>query len=344
MPTACRLEETKRISRVIEIVQMIAVSPGRYLRRDLADHFEISERMIQKDLDIIRHGLKFELTHAPAGYIFERVPRLPALHFTLSEALSLLLAVQAAWQVPGIGSFELAASIARLKALFPPEFIPLLNKVTDQPSVSACGEHRQEMLSLLNHALAQRCKVWIAYETRSRGGELSERIINPYCIKLHVRSWHVIAYCQNRESVRTFKIDRIRQASLLGDRYTIPNDFNLNDFLEDTWGVMSGDGQAPVDVVLLFEPEAGHWVIEEHWHTSQSSEELPDGSILFRLKLVPTPEFTNWLLYYGSRVRVMEPAFLRKQVAEEHLKAAKGEGDFGNLEKPVSSGLFPFEN
>lgn len=200
------------------------------------------------------------------------------------------------------------------------------------------------MLSLLNHALAQRCKVRIAYETRSRGGDVSERIINPYCIKLHVRSWHVIAYCQNRESIRTFKIDRIRQASLLGDRYTIPNDFNLNDYLGNTWGVMSGGGQAPVDVVLLFEPEAGHWVIEEHWHASQSFEKLPDGSILFRVKLVPTPEFTNWLLYYGSRVKVMEPASLRKQVAEEHLKAARGEDDFANLEQPVSAGPFLFEN
>ncbi len=326
MPTACRLEETKRISRVIEIVQMIAVSPGRYLRRDLAEHFEVSQRMIQKDLDIIRHGLKFELTHTPAGYIFEQLPSLPALHFTLSEALSLLLAVQAAWQVPGIGSCDLAASIARLKALFPTEFLPLLNKITAQPSVSACGEHRQEMLSLLNHALAQRCKVRITYETRSRGGEVSERTITPYHIKLHVRSWHVIAYCQNRESVRTFKIDRIRQASLLGERYTIPNDFDVNDYLGDTWGIMNGDGRAPVDVLLLFEAEAGHWVIEEHWHSSQSSEELPDGSILFRVNLVPTPEFVNWLLYYGSRVKVMEPDFLRKQVIEEHLKAARDNG------------------
>jgi predicted DNA-binding transcriptional regulator YafY len=168
MPTTSRLEETKRISRVIEIIRMIAVSPGRYLRRDLADRFEVSERMIQKDLEIVRHGLKFELLHDLAGYRFERVPVLPALHFTLSEALSLLLALQAAWQVPGIGSVELAASVARLKAQFPPEFIPLLDKVTCRPSVTARGEHRQEMLSLLNHALANRCKVRIVYETRSR--------------------------------------------------------------------------------------------------------------------------------------------------------------------------------
>ena len=203
------------------------------------------------------HPARFEIrivSHSSRLH-FQRVPNLPALHFTLSEALSLLLAVQAGWQVPGIGSVELAASIARLKALFPPEFIPLLNRVTGRPSVSARGEHRQEMLSLLNHALTQRCKVRIVYETRSRGGKVSERVINPYHIKLHVRSWHVIAYCRNRESVRTFKVDRIRQASLLDERYTIPNDFNLDDYLGDTWGVMSGDGKAPVDVVLLFEPK-----------------------------------------------------------------------------------------
>jgi len=41
------LEETKRTSRILELVQIIAVAPRRYLRRDLAQRFEISERMIQ---------------------------------------------------------------------------------------------------------------------------------------------------------------------------------------------------------------------------------------------------------------------------------------------------------
>jgi predicted DNA-binding transcriptional regulator YafY len=335
MSASGRFEETKRIGRVIEIIRMIALNPARYLRRDLAERFEVSERMIQKDLEIIRHGLRFELLHDPGGYSFERVPSLPALHFTLGEALSLLLAVQAAWQVPGIGSLDLAASVARLKALFPPEFVPLLDRVTCRPRVSARGEHRQEMLSLFNHALAHRCKVRIVYETRSRGGEVGERVINPYHIKLHVRSWHVIAWCGNRQSVRTFKVDRIREASLLDERYTIPKDFNLEDYLGDAWGIMSTDGREPVEVSLIFEPEAGHWVAEEYWHPSQTSEEQPDGSILFRLKIVPTPEFVNWLLYYGSRVKILEPEFLRRQVAEEHAKAARQSTD-GSGEKRES--------
>ena len=54
-----KLEETKRTTRILEIVRIIATAPRRYLRRDLAQRFEVSERMIQKDLDVIRHGLRY---------------------------------------------------------------------------------------------------------------------------------------------------------------------------------------------------------------------------------------------------------------------------------------------
>jgi hypothetical protein len=34
-------EEMKRTSRILELVRIIAVAPQRYLRRDLAERFEI---------------------------------------------------------------------------------------------------------------------------------------------------------------------------------------------------------------------------------------------------------------------------------------------------------------
>ncbi len=48
---------------------------------------------------------------------------------------------------------------------------------------------------------------------------------------------------------------------------------------------------------------------EEYWHPSQQVEEQLDGSVLFRLHIAVPPEFVNWLLYYGSRVEVLSPAF-----------------------------------
>jgi len=324
LPRAGRMyEETKRISRILELISMVVRNPCRYLRRDLADIFEVSERMIQKDLDVIRHGLKFSLSHSRHGYYFEKTPHLPALQYTFSEALSLWLAVQASRQISGICSSELAAAMARLEAIFPKDFSRLLQLSPKQPETQTRHHnHRHRTISLLTLAIMQERKVRMVYETRSRGGDINERVVRPYHLMAYVRSWQLIAHCERRDAVLMFKIDRIREATLLDERYRVPADFDLNDYLGMAWGIMRIDHCEPEDVALRFEPEAGHWVAEEQWHKSQHIEELDDGSILFRLKVVITPEFVNWILYYGSRVEVLAPAHLQEAVAKEHARAA----------------------
>lgn len=319
-----KYEETKRTSRILEIVQMLAVAPRRYLRRDLADRFEISERMIQKDLEVIRHGLKLPLYHCREGYYFEDTPRLPALQYSFPEALALLLAVQAARQTSGVGSAELAAAVARLEALFPAEFTPLLRKMISRPVTTVRREHRQQMLMVLNQTLLERRKLHIVYETRSRGGAVSERVVRPYHIMPYVRSWQLIAHCEKRDAIRMFKVDRIQEATILDERYRIPPDFDVDEYMGASWGAMRGGSGEPVDVLLRFGPQAGKWVSEEYWHPSQEAEELEDGRVLFKLCIAAiTPEFVNWLLYYGSRVEVLEPEELRERVTEEHRKAVE---------------------
>lgn len=314
-------EELKRTSRILELIQIIAVSPRRYLRRHLASRFEISERMIQKDLDVIRHGLRLPLSHTAEGYHFESIPRLPALHYTFTEALALLLAVQAAQQVSGIRSADLSAAVARLEALFPPEFTPLLRQALERPATSAQGEHRLQMLTLLNQALLYQRKVHVTYETRSRGGEVSERVLHPYHLFPYVRSWHLVAYCEKRREVLIFKVDRLHAARLLDEAYAIPPDFDLEAYLGAGWGLMRGAAGQAEEVVLRFSPLAGGWVAEETWHPSQQVERRPDGEVIFRLRVAITPEFVRWLLYYGDQVYVEEPARLRQEVRAAHRRA-----------------------
>jgi predicted DNA-binding transcriptional regulator YafY len=169
------------------------------------------------------------------------------------------------------------------------------------------------MLTLLHRALAERRQVRIRYVTASRGGEVKERVVEPYHIMPYGRSWHLIAYDHLRQEVIQFKVDRVQEAELLETTYTIPADFDLDAYLGDAWGVMRGASREPERVVLLFEPEAGRWVAEEIWHKSQISEMLPDGRVLVKFCVGITPEMVNWLLYYGSRERV----------AEEHRRAAE---------------------
>lgn len=318
-----RFEELKRTSRILELVQMIAVAPRRYLRRDLANRFEISERMIQKDLDIVRNGLKLRLVHSADGYYFEEVPRLPALQFSFSEALALLLALQAAVQVSGVAAGELAAALARLETLLPAEFLPLLRQALSPPAFTSHNQHRQEMLALLNQALLHKRKVRMTYETRSRAGDISERVVHPYRIMPYVRSWQLVAYCELRQAILLFKVDRIHRAGILQENYSVPDSFNLQEYLGQGWGLMRGYPGETEDVRLLFSAQAGGWVSEELWHPGQQAETLADGSVRFSLPIAPTPEFLRWLLYYGDQVYVEQPDWLRDKVREAHRRAVE---------------------
>ncbi|MBX2999939.1 MAG: WYL domain-containing protein [Caldilineaceae bacterium] len=316
-------EDLKRTGRILEIIHLIAIRPRQYRAKDFAERWEITDRMIKKDLELIRHRLRLSLRSSPQGYYFEEVPKLPAIHYPFTEALSLLQSTQVARHISGIDSADLAAAVARLESLFPPEFRPLLRALTQRPQRTVQRDHRQQMLRLLNQALLEGRKLEIVYETASRDGDISRRVVHPYHIMLYVRSWQLIAYCEKRQAIIMFKVDRIHEATLLDEGYTISSEFNAEDYMGNSWGVMRGEGLTPEEIELHFDSHAGRWVAEEFWHSSQDSELQPDGSLIFRLKIAITPEFVNWLLYYGSRVEVKKPLHLRQTVAEEHRQAAE---------------------
>ncbi len=316
-------QETRRVSRILAILRLVDTNPHRYGRKDLAARFEVSVRTIQKDLDVIRHGLKLEITASPRGYHLPTSPGLSRVRFTYGEALALLLAVQTARCNTGVHSAELDAAVAHLENLFPAEFIPHLKRLHRCEQRKASGKNRQEILDLLHQALLRRCKVSMLYRTSSRSGEENRRTVHPYHIMPFVRSWHLIAHCEMRGKVLTFKVDRIAHAKLLSENYDLPALFSLDDYVGSAWGLMNSGNEEPVEVELLFEPEAGRWVAEEHWHKSQRVEPLPDGRIRFRLFLPLTPDFVSWILYYGPRVQVIHPRELRDRVAAEHHRAKR---------------------
>ncbi len=317
-----RDNQIRRTARILEIIQQIATAPGYWSRRKLSEYHEIGERMIQKDLEIIRYRLGLQLAHDGAGYVFERLPHLPTTNYSFSEAIALLAAARTAQALPGVDSSELAAAIARLESMFPDELRPILREAASQFPKKAVREHRQTMLTLLHRALAEKRQIAVLYATASRGGETKQRVIEPYHLMPYGRSWQLIAYDHDRDAVLQFKVDRVLEAEMLDTRYTIRETFDLDEYLGDSWGLMRGAANEPEEVVLLFDSLAGQWVAEEHWHKSQQpAEYLPDGRVRMRFFVGVTPEMLSWLLYYGERVYVEQPEWLREKVREAHQRA-----------------------
>ena len=324
-PHGGRDDQIRRIARVLEIVQQIAAAPGYWSRRALAEYHEIGERMIQKDLELIRVRLSLRLEHNGGAYSFATLPHLPALAYSFNEALALVTAVRAAQTMPGINSADLAAAVARLESIFPADLRPLLREATEQLPIEAGRGRRQAMLALLHRARVEHRRVRMEYLTGSRDGAVNERTVEPYHIMPYLRSWYLVAYDHRRAAVLDFKLDRILSARLLDETYAIPPGFDIDDYLGDNWGIMRDAGPPAEPVALLFAPEAGRWVAEERWQKSQQAETQPDGRVRVTYHVSITPEMVRWLLYYGADVWVEGPEWLRARVREAHKLAAKRE-------------------
>lgn len=316
-------DETKRISRVLEIIQMITINPHKYRRADLSERFEISERMIQKDFDLVRHGLKLKLLRGEGGYYFETVPKMPAITYTASEALSLMLSAKAAVAAGGIDTGALSSALARLEAIFPLEFVPVLHKVLPRPRRLEKSSMISDKLLLLHTALMKSRKVEMKYKTLYRKGEPKWRKVHPCCVLPYQRSWHLIAFCEMRKRVRTFKLDRILDAKITSEAYLFPDGFSPESFMANTWGILHREKGHPEAVVLKFDARAGTWVNEDVRHPTREIEVLPDGKILFKVTVDLSPDFIGWILSNGDHVEVIEPERLRREVAEAHRRAAE---------------------
>lgn len=112
-------------------------------------------------------------------------------------------------------------------------------------------------------------------------------------------------------------MERIEAIELTGETYTIPADFDANRYFSSAWGiVVEGEEQT---VKLEFSPEIARLMEETIWHPSQVLEKQMDRSVIMTLKVFYTYELVTWILGWGEKVEVLEPAELRKEV----LKTAK---------------------
>jgi predicted DNA-binding transcriptional regulator YafY len=313
-----RLPETQRVARILDIVSRISSQPRFWTRMRLAQEYEVSERQITNDLDVIRHRLRLELKHVRGGgYYFTHIPRLPALTYSLSEALAIFLAAQAGRRIVGIPQEDLSAAIGRLTSIMPSELMPLLTSGSLLPPPPVQNKHREEMLATLYQAIAGRKSVDMEYVPASRPHDVTHRRLDPYAVLPTGKSWHVVGWCHLRHGMRIFKVDRIRDLELTDATFERDPEFDFEDFLTSGWGITRLPEQEPEEIELVFESPAALWVAEESWHPTQRLEWLDDGRLRLCLAVPVTEEFARWVLRYGSSCYVVRPDSVREWIREQ---------------------------
>lgn len=326
-----REQETRRVARLLEIIWLIQAAPRQWTRQALAERFDVSVRTITMDLQIIRHGLVWELRiERGSGYFFGAVPRLPSVSYSLAEALALILAAQAGLNYGGVPRDALGSAIRRLTSVFPEDLRRIVERFGLQQESPNDGR-RTSILGEVAKAVSLGRRLEINYQVASRGGDMTQRVVDPLAIVPYDKSWQLVGYCHLRKDVRVFKIDRIREIYILQQRFSPPAGFDLGRFLAAGWGIMRGLDLPIDDVVLRFYPPAADWVAEVEWHESEVVERQPDGSIIYQASIQVTPEFQRWVLRYGSNVEIVSPDHLRAWIAREARAILERVGEPANV-------------
>ena len=152
--------------------------------------------------------------------------------------------------------------------------------------------------------------------------------VHPYFLEpdAALRSVYLIGHDEPAGAMRTYKVERIRSATLTTDRYDIPDDFDPDAWLANSWGIWSSDGTPTVRIRVRFDGSVAHRVREAVWHRSQVITELIDGGLELAVMIAGIVEIQPWILSWGGAAEVLEPAELREAVASAVRRAAERYG------------------
>ncbi len=170
-------------------------------------------------------------------------------------------------------------------------------------------------------ALKEQKEISFAYRPLQKQTFL-ERKIQPYHVVCQRGNWYVIGFDYYKEAIRLFSFARMKDSHILDKTFTVPEDFDYRDWIDENFGVYASE-QDVYKVRLLFAREVGAFALSEKFTENQSVEEKADGSVEVSFATTQFSEILRFVLSQGSTVRVLEPEELIDAVKEEAEKVRK---------------------
>jgi proteasome accessory factor C len=286
-----------RLQRVLALVPWILSHPGVTIA-ELAARFEVSERELERDLELLPMcGLPpytadrlidvtvidGEVEIRLAEY-FERPLRLAP-----AEGLALLAAGRALLAVPGSDDDgPLATALAKL------------DDALGAPGGLAVDVGASDQLQRLQDAAGDDERVEIDYYSFARD-EMTTRAIDPWRVFHAFGAWYVAAWCHRVRGERLFRVDRVRDVRATGEH------FDPATRADDARDLVYRPRPEDPRVTLRLAP-AAEWVVESHPH--ESASRAGDGSWNVVLAISEPAWLERLLVAVGPDVTVVAPAEL----------------------------------
>lgn len=142
----------------------------------------------------------------------------------------------------------------------------------------------------------------------------SERVLSPQAVVRYKDNWYVDAFCELSVGLRSFSLNRIREAIILQENAINISEELLLSFFAQSYGIFIGS--AVYTAEILFTGIAAREVSEQVWHPQQCGQWLTDDSYMLKIPYGNSRELVMDILRWGDGAEVANPPELRAEIAE----------------------------
>ncbi|MFF2911293.1 helix-turn-helix transcriptional regulator [Paenibacillus sp. NPDC057934] len=313
------MNKTDRLLAIVLELQSREVVRGE----ELADLFETSVRTIYRDIQALSEA-GVPIIGAPGtGYSLMTGYFLPPIHFTVEEAVTLLIGTDFIEQRFD-DEYRVRAQAARRKieAILSDSVRNETSRVRKALRLLTPGKRdvmstEREYFEKIRLAILDERKIRFHYSKGigdSKGNHHSDRTVAPYGLVLVEGSWMLVARCDLRQDIRHFRLSRMTGLIELEERFELPSHFNLREY--------TPPDDRHLRVRLRFNHDIADKVKESNYHYIEDMEEHQDGlHVVLRVRQLD--ELLQWVLGWGAGVIVLEPESFRNRITEEAQKMLK---------------------
>jgi predicted DNA-binding transcriptional regulator YafY len=162
-------------------------------------------------------------------------------------------------------------------------------------------------------ALLNNKQINITYKAITGDGNAKTYPVHPWGLLIKDSSVYLVGSAKSYDQARLFHLHRIEEAEPLEDPAYKPEDFDIDRFIAQEWGIKN-DPQA-MRVKIAVSP-----LIAKYLQESPMPEQrlicVGDVMTTFEFKAQYSERFRAWLLSLGADAHVLSPAELRKEISQ----------------------------
>ena len=279
-----------QIDRLFQIV-LILLNKKTITAKKLSEHFNVSIRTIYRDIEALSFaGIPiYSLRGKNGGIRLLESYVLDKSLLSSKEQNEILYALESlkASNYPDVDEV-----LKKLNLIF--------NKSSDywiEVDFSRYGCNDNTLFNNIKKAILNSQAVKFTYFNTN--GETSQRTVNPLKIWFKEKAWYLFAYCQKKNEIRQFKINRIKNLTLTNEYFEkIPINYNINSNDNDI-------SKKIVKIIVEVDKSQAYRVYDEFSEENISKAE--NGNFKVIMENYENEWLYGYLLSFGEYLKIIAP-------------------------------------